>query len=170
MCKYIYTYVYTEKKVPDPDPDLLVLRFSEMTPLLTAAAGHPLHGQGRLRLDDCRAFPSLALPTGVVPGEERAWRSLGFWTANCPMPTYRPECWEGRCGDGLTLGYGWGLGLALEPRLRALPVEVPLRFCDALVLRRDVADELPFTVLLRQLQELLIPLADGPAMVSLRAA
>ena len=45
-----------------------------------------------------------------------------------------------------------------------------LRFCDALVLRRDVADELPFTVLLRQLQELLTPLADCPAMVSLRAA
>jgi len=168
--RVIDAWLYADPDLPDDDPDLLVLRFSEMTPLITAAAGHPLHGQGPLSLDDCRAFPSLALPPGVVPGEERAWRALGFWTATCPMPTYRPECWEGRCGDGLTLGYGWGLGLALEPRLRALLVEVPLRFCDALVLRRDVADELPFTVLLRQLQELLTPLADSPAMVSLRAA
>lgn len=168
--RVIDAWLYADPDLPDDDPDLLVLRFSELTPLLTAVAGHPLHGQGRLSLDDCRAFPSLALPTGVVPGEERAWRALGFWTAMSPMPTYRPECWEARCGDGLTLGYGWGLGLGLEPGLRVLPVPVPLRFCDALVLRRDVAEELPCEALLRQLQDRLAPLADGPAMVTLRAA
>lgn len=160
-------WVYADPDLPDDDPDLVVLRFTEAAPLLTATAGHPLHGQGSLRLDDCRAFPSLALPTGVVPGEERAWRALGFWTASCPMATYHPECWEGRCGDGLTLGYGWTLSLALEPRLRPLPVEVPLRFSDALVLRRDVADELPFAALLQHLRRLVAPLADGPAPFTL---
>jgi hypothetical protein len=168
--RVIDAWLYADPDLPDDDPDLLVLRFSEGTPLLTAVVGHPLHGQGRLSLDDCRAFPSLALPAGVVPGEERVWRGLGFWTATCPMPTYRAECWEGRCGDGLTLGYGWGLGVALEPRLRPLPVEVPLRFSDALVLRRDVAHELQAAGLLRQLQSLLTPLLDGPAGFCLLAA
>ena len=161
-------WIYADPDLPDGDPDLLVLRFTDAAPLLTAVARHPLHGQGTLRLDDCRAFPSLALPVGVVPGEERAWRGLGFWTATCPMATYHAECWEGRCGDGLTLGYGWSLGLPLEPALLPLPLEVPLRFSDALVLRRDVADEPPFAALLRQLRGLVAPLADGPAPFSLR--
>lgn len=161
-------WIYADPDLPDGDPDLMVLRFTDAAPLLTAAAGHPLHGQGTLRLDDCRAFPSLALPSGVVPGEEQAWRGLGFWTATCPMATYHAECWEGRCGDGLTLGYGWSLGLALEPALLPLPVEVPLRFSDALVLRRDVADEPPFAALLRHLRGLVASLADGPAPFSLR--
>ena len=144
-------WIYADPDMPDDDPDLLVLRFSEAAPLLTAAAGHPLQHQGTLSLDDCRAFPSLALPTGVVPGEEDAWRGLGFWTSTSPMATYKADCWEGRCGDQFTLGYGWSLGLPLDPRLLPLPVEVPLRFCDALVLRRDVADQLPFADLLKHL-------------------
>ena len=82
-------WIYADPDLPDGDPDLLVLRFTDAAPLLTAVARHPLHGQGTLRLDDCRAFPSLALPVGVVPGNVLTSSAMTFsWSTTGARSIY----------------------------------------------------------------------------------
>ena len=68
------------------------------------------------------------------------------------MARYEVDRWEGLCEDEVTIAYGFGLSLEVQPGLRPLPLALPMRTSDALILRRDVADQLPFGALLADLR------------------
>lgn len=150
--RVIDAWIYADPDLPDSDPELVVLRFSDAAIQLIANPRHPLQRQGRLRLDDTTAFPTLALPDELLPEAAKAFRALGLWTNPSRMARYQFDRWEGLCEDAVTIGYGFGLSLEVQPGLRPLPLAVPMRTSDALILRRDVADQLAFGLLLRDLR------------------
>lgn len=150
--RVIDAWVYADPDLPDHDPELVVLRFSEAAIQLITDPRHPLQQQSGLALADTGAFPTLALPDELLPEAAKAFRALGLWTTPSRMARYEFDRWEGLCEDEVTIGYGFGLSLEVQPGLRPLPLALPMRTSDALILRRDVADQLPFAVLLRELR------------------
>lgn len=150
--RVIDAWVYADPDLPDHDPELVVLRFSEAAIQLIADSRHPLQQQSGLQLADTGAFPTLALPDELVPEAARAFRALGLWATPSRMARYDVDRWEGLCEDEVTIGYGFGLSLEVQPGLRPLPLALPMRTSDALILRRDVADQLPFGALLADLR------------------
>jgi len=151
--RVIDAWVYADPDLPDHDPELVVLRFSDAAIQLIADPRHPLQRQSGLRLADTGAFPTLALPDELLPEAARAFRALGLWTTPSRMARYELDRWEGLCEDEVTIAYGFGLSLEVQPRLRPLPLALPMRTSDALILRRDVADQLPIGALLGDLRQ-----------------
>ena len=150
--RVIDAWVYADPDLPDHDPELVVLRFSDAAIQLIADPRHPLQRQSGLRLADTGAFPTLALPDELLPEAAKAFRALGLWTTPSRMARYELDRWEGLCEDEVTIAYGFGLSLEVQPGLRPLPLALPMRTSDALILRRDVADQLPIGTLLGDLR------------------
>jgi hypothetical protein len=150
--RVIDAWIYADPDLPDHDPELVVLRFSDAAIQLITDPRHPLQQQGALQLDDTSAFPTLALPDELLPEAAKAFRALGLWSTPSRMARYQFDRWEGLCEDAVTIGYGFGLSLEVQPALRPLALALPMRTSDALILRRDVADQLAFGLLLRDLQ------------------
>ena len=69
------------------------------------------------------------------------------------MKRYRPELWQGRTHDQVTLSYATCLGLALWPGLTPLHFDLGLTSGEALVVRRDVLGEEPIQALLQTLRQ-----------------
>ena len=138
--------------LPEPDdPELAALVLSSMPVFFVAAADHPLAQQNRVSLAEIARFPSLGLPPGSYPQVEIALRQLGLWNDPVRMTRYRRDLWEGRAEAELTIGYGTPLSLAVSGAgLVRLPLELPFRSGEALVVRRDFADH-PELLALRQL-------------------
>ena len=91
-------------------------------------------------LDDIARFPTLALPSGSYPLVEQALKRIGLWNDPVRMHRYQRELWEGRAEAELTVGYGTPLSLAVSGgSLVRLPLELPFRSGDALVVRREFA-------------------------------
>lgn len=159
--RVIDAWIYADPDLPHHDPEMVVLRFSDAAIQLIADPRHPLQQQSGLQLDDTSAFPTLALPDEVLPEAARAFRALGLWNTPSRMARYDLDRWEGLCEDAVTIGYGFGLSLEVQPALRPLPLALPMRTCDALILRRDVADQLAFGLLLRDLRRRTVHHAVG---------
>lgn len=159
--RVIDALIDADPDLPDHDPELVVLRFSDAAIQLIADPRHPLQHQTGLQLDDTSAFPTLALPDALFPEAARAFRSLGLWRTPVRMARYDCDRWEGLCEDAVTIGYGFGLSLEVLPALRPLPLAVPMRTSDALILRRDVAEQLQFSLLLGDLRSRVIHHAVG---------
>ncbi len=159
--RVIDAWLYADPDLPDHDPEMVVLRFSDAAIQLIADPRHPLQQQSGLQLDDTSAFPTLALPDELLPEAARAFRALGLWSTPSRMARYDFDRWEGLCEDAVTIGYGFGLSLEVQPALRPLPLALPLRTSDALILRRDVADQLAFGLLLRDLRRRTVHHAVG---------
>lgn len=138
--------------LPEPDdPELTSLVLSSMPVFFVAAADHPLAQQSRVSLAEIARFPSLGLPPGSYPQVEKTLRHLGLWNDPVRMTRYRRDLWEGRAEAELTIGYGTPLSLAVSgDGLVRLPLELPFRSGEALVVRRDFADH-PELLALRQL-------------------
>ena len=139
--------------LPDHDPDLCVIDLCATPVHLVAALDHPLVGRDPLTATELRPFPSLALPAGMFPKTEAILRRHGLWQSQVRMKRYRPELWQGRTHDQVTLGYATCLGLALWPGLTPLHFDLGLTSGEALVVRRDVLGEEPIQALLQTLRQ-----------------
>lgn len=128
--------------LPEPDdPDLTALVLSSMPVFFVAAPDHPLRGQSRLSLAEIARFPSLALPPNSYPRVEAGLRRIGLWNDPVRMNRYRRDLWEGRAEADLTIGYGTPLSLEVSGgSLVRLPLELPFRSGEALVVRRESLD------------------------------
>ena len=138
--------------LPEPDdPDLTALVLSSMPVFFVAAPDHPLRGQSRLSLAEIARFPSLALPPNSYPRVEAGLRRIGLWNDPVRMNRYRRDLWEGRAEADLTIGYGTPLSLEVSGgSLVRLPLELPFRSGEALVVRRESLDH-PKLLALHQL-------------------
>lgn len=147
--------------LPEPDdPDLTALVLSAMPVFFVAAADHPLAAQTRVTLEEIARFPSLALPPGSYPRVEMALRRIGLWNDPVRMTRYRRDVWEGRAEAELTIGYGTPLSLAVSGEgLVRLPLELPFRSGEALVVRREFVEQADLAALRRLLLERLNQLA-----------
>ena len=148
--------------IPEPDDaDLTTIVLSSMPVFFVARADHPLAGQANLTLEQIAHYPSLALPEGSYPLVERSLRALGLWSDPVRMQRYRRDLWEGRAENELTIGYGTPLSMAISGgELVRLPLELPFRSGEALVVRREFADQPELRNLQRQLLDRLRLLAD----------
>jgi DNA-binding transcriptional LysR family regulator len=123
------------------DPDWWVLDLLQAPLQLLGSPQHPLAGERWLSQVDLERFPSLALPAGWFPRTEALLRQQGLWRNSVDFQRYDPDDWEGRSQDGLTLLYGNSLTEALMPFTMRLDWDLHMICGDALVVRRDVADQ-----------------------------
>lgn len=139
--------------IPEPDDaDLTTIVLSSMPVFFVARADHPLAGQANLTLEQIARYPSLALPEGSYPRVERSLRALGLWSDPGRMQRYRRELWEGGASSTLTIAYGTPLTMAISGgTLVRLPLELPFRSGEALVVRREFADHPQLVALRRHL-------------------
>jgi len=123
------------------DPDWWVLDLLQAPLQVLASPQHPLARERRLSQSDLERFPSLALPDGWFPSTEAHLRQQGLWRNAVEFHRYDPDDWEGRSHDGVTLLYGNSLTEALMPCTARLDWDLQLICGDALVVRRDLADQ-----------------------------
>lgn len=140
---------------PEPDdPTFCTLQLCTMPVHLVVAPGHPLllqlERRGPLDWDDVVAFPSLALPPGTYPKVEASLRALGLWSSPIRMARYRRERWEGKSEQELQVGYATVLSEQVAGQLVRLPLQLPIRSGEALVVRREWAEH-PSTLALAEL-------------------
>lgn len=142
------------------DPDLTSLPLSEMPVHCVVAPNHPLLLQSDLSFDDLAAFPSLALPAGAYPKVEQALKQIGLWSSPVRMKRYDRNLWEGKSESELTIGYATAMSLELcGDSLQRLPLELPIRSGDALVIKREFEGSEQITQLRQTLLERIQPLA-----------
>lgn len=146
------------------DPDLTSYRLSSMPVFFVAPKGHPLIGKPELTYSDIANYPSLALPEGSYPKVEESLKSLGLWNDVVRMTRYRREKWEGRSEAELTIGYGTCLSMTISGEgLVRLPLELPFQSGEAIVVRREFAQNRELLLLRTLLLERLGALAlDNP--------
>jgi len=149
--------------LPDDDADLCVIDLCATPVHLVAALDHPLVGRDAITTADLAAFPSLALPSGLFPKTEAVLRRHGLWQSRVRMKRYRPELWEGRTQDQVTLTYATCLGLALWRGLTPLNYDLGLVSGEALVVRRDVLNEPSIQTLLLRLRQRSLDLSERHA-------
>ena len=124
--------------LPEHDPELAVVDLCRTPVHLVAAADHPLVGRSGLTDQDLDPFPSLALPSGLFPKTEAVLRSHGLWQNRVRMKRFRPELWQGRTEDQVTLTYASSLALQAMPGLVRLDYDLGLISGETLVVRRDL--------------------------------
>ena len=127
--------------LPVEDSDLLVIDLCQTPVRLVAAADHPLAGSSALCAEDLDPYPSLALPAGLFPKTEAILRSQGLWQSRVRMRRYRPELWQGRTEDQVTLTYATCLALEQMTGLVPLDYDLGLISAESLVVRRDLWNE-----------------------------
>jgi len=135
-------------------PDLTAMVITSMPVFFTCAPDHPLLQRRDLSFNDIAEFPTLALPSGSYPLVEAGLREIGLWNDGVRMTRYRRERWEGRTETELVIGYGTPLSLQISGgELCQLPLELPFRSGDALVIRRELANDPAVAALLEALSE-----------------
>jgi DNA-binding transcriptional LysR family regulator len=144
--------------LPAPDdPDLTAIVLSSMPVFFVAQADHPLVGRHDLCFQDIAGYPTLGLSGGAYPLVEKALGAIGLGNDPLRMQRYRRDLWEGRAETELTIGYGTPLSLEIcGGDLVRLPLELPFRSGEAIVVRREYATH-PELLALRE--ELLARLA-----------
>ena len=142
---------------PDcPDqPDLACVPLYEMPMLLVARRDHPLlRRQAPLTLADAAAYPLLPLPQGAFPVFEAQLKQLGLGGAPAEIP---PDpsglAAAAPAFADLCLGIASALTLPLYgEEMVPLPLEVPIRFGDVLVIRAEFMEHRRSQALLESLQ------------------
>ena len=138
----------------DDDEQFAVIHLDRLPTHLVVSPGHPLTRLGSaITLEDVRKFPCLALPDGAFPKSQEAFEGLGLWNSPSSVRRYSYEAWEGRTADEVTVGYAhaFSLGLYRTPKV-ILPIEIPLRVGDSVVLPRRFATHPRFLTLLEHLR------------------
>ena len=142
------------------DPDLTSLPLSQVPVHCVVAPNHPLLLRDELSFDDLAPFPSLALPAGAYPKVEQALKQVGLWSSPVRMKRYQRSLWEGKSEADLTIGYATAMSLeTCGDSLRRLPIDLPIRSGDALIMKREFADSPQITTLRKTLLRRLEPLA-----------
>lgn len=124
------------------DPDLTCVQLFKMPMLLVARRDHPLLRRPQpLTLAEAAAFPLLPLPYGASPVVEARLKALGL----VGLPVGHPPDSSGPAEDGASfadrcLGIASALTLSLYGEdYVPLPLEIPIHFGDALVIRSEFA-------------------------------
>ena len=127
--------------LPDEnDAELVSISLSSMPVFFVCSPDHPIRKKRMLAYRDIANYPTLALPQGSYPRVELALQSIGLWNDCVRMSRYKRALWEGKSEDDLTIGYGTVLSLEVSGgNLVRLPLELPFRSGEALVVRRDLA-------------------------------
>ena len=120
---------------------------------LMADPDHPMQGDRNLSQSDLDRFPSLALPEGCWPTMESLLRQQGLWSNPLRLQKYEPAAWEGRTADRVTLSYATTLMDAHFPGLQQLDWDLGFENGDALVVRRDMAEQPAIAQLLELLRQ-----------------
>lgn len=147
--------------LPAPnDPELTSLTLCQLPVHCVVNSGHPLLQRPSISFDDLQPYPSLALPEGAYPKVEGALRRLGLWSSPVRMRRYQRQLWEGKTEQELTIGYGTAMSLDLGgPSMQPLPLTLPFQSGEALVVRREFSDTLPFRQLAQTVHARLSQLA-----------
>jgi hypothetical protein len=147
--------------LPEPeDPELTALPLSEMPVHCVVGANHPLLERPSLRFEDLSPFPSLALPSGAYPKVEAALKQVGLWSSPVRMDRYDRRRWEGLSEEQLTIGYATAMSLEISGGgLHRLPLDLPIRSGDALIVKRAFASSPSIAALRQTLLERLAPIA-----------
>lgn len=139
--------------MPDKhDPDFLVINLCKTPLYLVASKGHPLIGKESVAREDLDDFPSLSLPSGWFPKTEEKLRSHGLWSTPARLKKYKPEKWEGRTEDNVTLCYATCLALEVMTNLEVINYDLELVSGESLVVRKEFANTKRIAELLTKLQ------------------
>ena len=142
------------------EPDLTAIVLSKMPVFFVCSPGHPLLAREQIDYGDIAEFPTLALPAGSYPKVETALKSIQLWDDGVRMRRYCRDKWEGRSEAELVVGYGTPLSMAVSGgQLCRLPLELPFKSGDALVVRRDWLDDPRLDQLIQQLRNNLAAIA-----------
>lgn len=137
----IDVWLCTAPDLPE-DPDLTCVPLFEMPMRLAAHRDHPLlQRQAPLTLAEVAAYPLLPLPHAAFPVFEAQLKALGLAGPPADLPT---DCAGGTAEElsfaERSLGIASALTLPLYgPEYLALPLEIPIVFGDALVVRSEFA-------------------------------
>lgn len=128
--------------LPAPDdPEFCVVDLLRERVFLLASPTHPLAGEAMISPGDLERFPSMALPSGMLPKTEDRLRRQGLWNEPMRASRYDPGSWEGACEDGVTMTFGHAMTEALQPGTVRLDWDLNHISGDALVVRRDLFDQ-----------------------------
>ncbi len=156
------------------DPGLHTIQFTAMPLQLLVKSGHPLLDRGdQLTWDDLADYPVLPLPDGAFPKAQAILEAHGLWS--CPERDRRLRLtpWfglvpveEGMISFGTPLRRAAGLLADLLP----LPLSLPIRVGEALVVKQEFAASSHFRSLLaalvRQARQLACGLAEVEVLLS----
>ena len=147
--------------LPESDHVLEVIDLCRTPVHLVASQDHPLAQRDHLTPDDLACFPSLALPSGLFPQTEAALRRHGLWTTPSRMKRYRPELWQGRTEDQVTLAYASCLALEVMPGLVPLNFDLGLISGESLLICRGLREQPKIQALLDALRSRLAEKASA---------
>lgn len=145
-------------------PTFLVLELCHKPGQRQASRHQQLSHETGLTPEDLWRFPSLALPSGWFPQLERSLRTQQLWsTLSVHRRRFDESSWEGRTADAVSLCYGNALNLVLHPELVETNGSIAHIGGEALVVRRDLAEQEPILLLLDELRRRVRGLAQRHA-------
>lgn len=136
-------------------PDLTALQLVAMPLQLVVKPGHPLLGRPALDFDDLADYPVLPLPDGAFPRVQRLLEERGLWSSPARDGRLRQASWYGQVPvEDLLIGLETPLRLAagVAGDWLPLPLSLPLRVGEALLVRREYADHALFSGLAEALR------------------
>lgn len=150
---------------PDNE-ELTAIPLCSMPSLLVVQPNHPLAALGaQACLEDVRRYPLLPLPRRSFPIVEAVLDSLGLNHQHhhrlppSPLPI-----------EELMVGLASPLTISLfDPNTIALPIALPVRFGDVLVVRREFGEHPRTQALVRSLRDHLRHFSDGMPEVEIAA-
>ena len=148
------------------DPELRGLQLCSMPPYLVVKRSHPLLRLPALSIGDVRAYPLLPLPRNAFPVFQGMLDSLGLGAA-VPAEGGLDQAGDQPVED-LMVGIASPLTLGLYgPDWVVLPLQLPLRVGEVLMVRSEFADHPRTRQLVAMLLQRLAVLSRGCADVEL---
>ncbi len=150
----------------EPDhPDLHAVQLTAMPLRLVVKPGHPLLDRGAaLRFSDLADYPVLPLPDGAFPRAQRVLEQLDLWSCPSRDQRFRQAPWFCQVPvEELMVAFDTPLRMAsgCGDGWRPLPLELPLRVGEAVVVKRDFAASPHLQALLDGLSRRAGQLAEG---------
>lgn len=125
-------------------PDLAGLPLVSMPLQLVVKPGHPLLARPSLHFDDLADYPVLPLPDGAFPRTQRLLEDWGLWSCPARDRRLRRASWHGQVPvEDLMISFETPLRLAagVAENWLPLPLSLPLQVGEALMVRREYADQ-----------------------------
>jgi len=147
------------------DPSLHAIQLTAMPLQLLVKAGHPLlERSDQLTWDDLADYPVLPLPDGAFPKAQASLEAQGLWSCPERDRRYQQAAWFGLVPvEDRMISFGTPLQRAagLMDGLLPLPLALPIRVGDAVVVKQEFATSPRFSSLLAALVRQAQHLASG---------
>ena len=151
------------------DPGLHTIQLTAMPLQLLVKSGHPLLERGdQLSWDDLANYPVLPLPDGAFPKAQAILEARGLWSCPERDRRYQQASWFGLVPvEDRMISFGTPLQRAagLLDGLLPLPLAMPIRVGDAVVVKQEFATSPHLSSLLAALVGQALQLAGGLAEV-----